>query len=72
MLDYFNDVFTNFLGLEHGSCVAVYVGSECSQISLKKYLNLCSEDEFMGLMGLERHEGEQLMTEFSFWGKVTL
>ncbi len=25
-----------------------------------------------GLMGLERHEGEQLMTEFSFLGELTL
>ncbi len=28
----------------------------------QKCLDLCSED---GLTGLERHEGEQLMTEFS-------
>ncbi len=25
-----------------------------------------------GLMGLERHEGAQLMTEFSFFGEVSL
>ncbi len=30
-----------FLGLEHGSCVAVYGRSESSRTSL----NLCSEDE---------------------------
>ncbi len=42
--DYFNDVLTMFLGLERGSCAAVYAGSESSQIS-SKYLNLCSEDE---------------------------
>ncbi len=29
-MDYFNDVFTTFLGLEHGSYVAVYAGSESS------------------------------------------
>ncbi len=29
----------------------------------QKYFNLCSEDN-EGLMGLERHEGEQFMTEF--------
>ncbi len=34
-MDYFNDVLTTFLGLERGSCVAVYAGSESSQISLK-------------------------------------
>ncbi len=43
-MDYFNDVLTTNLGLEHGSCVAVYAGSESSWIS-SKYLNLCSEDE---------------------------
>ncbi len=28
-------IFTTFLGLEHGSCFAVYAGSESSQISSK-------------------------------------
>ncbi len=32
-MDYFNDVLTTFPGLEHGSCVAVYAGSESSRIS---------------------------------------
>ncbi len=50
-MDYFNVVLTTFLGIERVSCIAVYAGSESSQIS---YLNLCSES----LMGLERHEGE--------------
>ncbi len=31
-MDYFNDVLTTFLGLEPGSCVAVYAGSESSWI----------------------------------------
>ncbi len=43
-MDYFNDVHTNFLGLEHGNSVAVYGGSESSLIS-SKYLNLRSKDE---------------------------
>ncbi len=34
-MDYFNDVLTTFLGLELVSCVAVYGGSESSQISSK-------------------------------------
>ncbi len=34
-MDYFNDVLTTFLGLERVSCVAVYTGSESSQISSK-------------------------------------
>ncbi len=31
-MDYFNDVLTTFLGLEHVSCIAVYAGSENSRI----------------------------------------
>ncbi len=33
--DYFKDILTNFLGLEHISCVAVYRGSESFRISSK-------------------------------------
>ncbi len=43
-MDYFNDVLTNFLGLECGSCAAVYAGTEISRM-LSKNMNLCSEDE---------------------------
>ncbi len=32
-MDYFNNVFTTFLGLEHGSSIAVYGGPESSRIS---------------------------------------
>ncbi len=35
LMDYFNDVFTTFLGLERFSCIAVYAGSESSLISSK-------------------------------------
>ncbi len=35
-MDYFNDVRTTFLGLERGSCIAVYAQSESSRISSKK------------------------------------
>ncbi len=35
-MDYFNNVLTNFLGLERGCCVAVYAGLESSRISSKK------------------------------------
>ncbi len=34
-MDYFNNILTNFLGLERGSYIAVYGESESSQISLK-------------------------------------
>ncbi len=50
-MDYFKDVLTTFLGLERGSCIAVYAGPESSRISSKiKYKE--------GLTGLEQHEGE--------------
>ncbi len=37
-IDYFNDVLTNFLGLECGSCVAVYAGTEISRILSKMFI----------------------------------
>ncbi len=43
-MDYFNDVLTTFLGVEHGSCIAAYAGSENSDF-IKNFLHLCSEDE---------------------------
>ncbi len=46
-MDYFNNVLATFLGLECGSILAVYAGSDSSWI-LEKYLNLCSEDERFG------------------------
>ncbi len=64
-MDNFTDVLDTFLDLKtlqlHCCCGAVY----------QKYLNLCSEDD-EGLTGLELHEGEYLMTEFSFLGELTL
>ncbi len=63
-MDYFIDVLTTFLGLEHGSCVAVYGGTESSRSSSKIYRNLC----YKGLTGLEQHEGE----EFSGLGEPVL
>ncbi len=44
-IDYFTDVLATFLCLDRGSILAVYGGSESSQISSKMYLNLCSKDE---------------------------
>ncbi len=43
-MDYFNNVLTNFLGLERVSCVAVMQGQKALRFN-KNYLNLCSEDE---------------------------
>ncbi len=47
---------TDVSGLEHGSSVAVYAGSDNSRIS-SKYLNLCRKMN-ESLTGLERHEGD--------------
>ncbi len=43
-MDYFTDVLSMFLCVERDNIVAVYGGSESSQIP-SKYLNLFSEDE---------------------------
>ncbi len=60
-MDYFNDVITNFLGLERVSCVAVYGGSESSQISLKP---LCV------LQGL--FDPQLMFEEFFFFNSLCL
>ncbi len=44
-MDYFNDVLTTFLGLEHVNYFTVYTGSKALGFH-QKYLNLCSEDEW--------------------------
>ncbi len=70
-MDYFNNVLTTFLGLECVSCVAVYRGSESSWIS-SKHILICVWKMNEGLMGLEQVEGECLITEFIFWGELSL
>ncbi len=50
-MDYFNNVFTTFLGLERGSSIAVYGGSESSRISSKIFI--CVRKMNKGLTGLE-------------------
>ncbi len=56
-MDYFNDVLTTFLGLEPGSCVAVY-GVVRKLSDLIKNLLICVPKMNEGFTGLERHEGE--------------
>ncbi len=55
-MDYFNDVLTMFLSLDHVRTLDVY----CRVRELSECIknDLCSEDEQRGLKGLERHEGE--------------
>ncbi len=57
-----------FWAWERFSCIVVYAGSECSQISSKNIL-ICVPNMNEGLMGLEQHEGEQF--EFSFLGELS-
>ncbi len=55
----------HFWAWEHFSCIAFYVGSESSGISsITSYFVFHRVSEV--LQGLERHEGDYLMTELSF------
>ncbi len=70
-MDYFNDLFAMFLSLDRVRILAVYGKirelSECI-----KNILICVLKMNEGLTGLERHEGELLMTEFSFLGELSL
>ncbi len=68
-MDYFNDLFTVFLGLERVSCIAVYAESESFQIS--QNILICVTKMNEGLKGLE-HKGEKLMRELKFLGELSL
>ncbi len=52
----FNDVLNTFLGLKHGSCIAVY--GRVRKLSDFKNILICVPKMNKGLMGLEWHEGE--------------
>ncbi len=54
-MDYFNDVITTFLCLEHVRFIAIYGGSESARISTK--IVICVPKMNEGFTGLERHEG---------------
>ncbi len=56
-MDYFTDVLTKFLGLERGSSVAVYGGSE-ELLDFIRNILICVPKMNLGLTGLERHEDE--------------
>ncbi len=49
-MDYFIDVLITFLGLERGSTIAVYAGSD--------FIIICVQKMNKGLTGLEQQEGE--------------
>ncbi len=70
-LGLFNNVLTTFLGLEHVSCIAVYAGSKKRSSFTKNNRNLSSKMNEC-LKGVKWHEGEYLMTEFSFLDELSL
>ncbi len=56
-MDYFNNVLTVFLGLEHGSSNAVYMQGQ-KDLWFHQNILICDPKMNEGLTGLERHEGE--------------
>ncbi len=56
-MDYFNYVFTTFLGLERVSCIVVTAGSESFRISSKNIL-MCVPKMNEGLTGLKQQDDE--------------
>ncbi len=70
-MDYFTDLLAVFLDVERVNSIAVY-GRVRELSEFIKNILICVPKMNGGLAGLERHEGEKLMTEFSFWGGVTL
>jgi len=56
-MDYFNDVFNTFLGLEIGYDIAVYRKVRKLTDFIKNML-VCVLKMNEGLTGVERHEGE--------------
>ncbi len=65
-MDYFDDVFHTFLGLDSVIYLAVN-----GTVLIQNILN-CVPKTNEAFTGLERHGGKWLMTKFSFWGGVTL
>ncbi len=54
-VDYFNEVLTTFLGLQRGSCVAVYRVRKL--LDFIKNILICVPKMNLSFMGLEQHEG---------------
>ncbi len=69
-MNYFNNVLTTFLDFDHVRILAVY--GRVRELSEFKNILICVQKMNEGLTGLKRHEGEYLMTEFSFLGELSL
>ncbi len=70
-MDYFTDVLTAFLSLDRVSILAFY-GRVRELSDFIKNILICVPKMNEGLTGLERHEGEYLMTELNFLGELSL
>ncbi len=66
-MDYSDDVFHIFLGLDS----VIYLLVTSLPVFIQNILN-CVPKTNKAFMGLERHVGKWLMTQFSFWDGVTL
>ncbi len=69
-MNYFNDVLTMFLGLDRVKILAVYGRVIPSDLITNIVICVLKINE--GLTGLERHEGEQLITVFIFGWTIPL
>ncbi len=70
-MDYFTDLLATFLSLDRVKTLAVNGGVR-ELLEFIENILICVLKMNGGLSGLERHEGEQLMTEFSFLGELSL
>ncbi len=70
-MDYFEDVFYTFLGLDSVIYLAVNGTDTSLPVSIQNILN-CVSRMNEAFTGLERHRGKLLMTKFAFWGGVSL
>ncbi len=70
-MDYFDDVFHTFLGLDSVIYLAVNGTVTSLLVFIQNILN-CVPKTNKAFTGLEQHGGKWLMTKFSFWGGVSL
>ncbi len=64
-MDYSDDVFQTFLGLDSVNCLAVNGTVTSLPVFIQNILN-CVPKTNEAFTGLERHGGKRLMTKFHF------
>ncbi len=70
-MEYPDDAFHTFLGLDSENHLVVNGTVTSLPVSIQNILN-CVPKTNKAFTGLEQHGGKWLMTQFSFWGGVTL